>query len=485
MNLRSHRNEAGAPPPALDPWLWVALCAGATLRGWLLWLYSDLWGFGDETLHYVKGMLVSQYGTGLLGHWAPGYEVFLGALLPLSAPDPWAAKAVQVVLSVVTIGLVYGIARNAGGCRAGRVAAVLCALHPSLAAYSHYLYAETLYIALLCAAIWVLHRGGERSRRSELVAGGVLFGLAGLTRSVVLYFLPLWILWELVRGRRRRAAEAAIVLGCALVVVLPWTLRNLEKYDGFVLVDGTFGPTAWLATKELLFNQDLGFNDDRGGGGSPTCPNPRIAGPDPLPPIEEMIPPFLPPHPAVRDDLTFLVKKLRAAKEKATRDVVARQRCEFWEYLDFATSRPERLAWLAGWRFYSFWGPNSFLLRGIAIGQYPQHGPLARPWYPLWREVLVLSHILLGVAAILAFGRRRSPPVEWFAIFIGYYTVVHMFAVAYSRYRLPVMPLVIVLAALWLARPELPERGRRGALIYSLAAGFVGVCIWYVVARLP
>ena len=60
-----------------------------------------------------------------------------------------------------------------------------------------------------------------------------------------------------------------------------------------------------------------------------------------------------------------------------------------------------------------------------------------------------------------------------------------MLAVAYSRYRLPLMPFVFVASALWLADPRAPEGRARSALVATALLGFVGLCVHYVVARLP
>src|SRR5206468_10165252 len=73
---------------------------------------------------------------------------------------------------------------------------------------------------------------------------GLLFGLAALTRAAQVYFLPLLSLWlVLVHRERLRAALSAawIVPAVALLVILPWTVRNTRLHGGFVLIE-TNGP---------------------------------------------------------------------------------------------------------------------------------------------------------------------------------------------------------------------------------------------------
>jgi hypothetical protein len=60
-----------------------------------------------------------------------------------------------------------------------------------------------------------------------------------------------------------------------------------------------------------------------------------------------------------------------------------------------------------------------------------------------------------------------------------------MLAVAYSRYRLPLMPLVGVLAALWLAEPRAPEGRARRLGVGVALLGVLGLCAHYALVRLP
>ena len=125
-----------------------------------------------------------------------------------------------------------------------------------------YLYSETLFTTLLLASLWLLHRHPEGAGRRDCVLAGVLFGLAALTRSAALYFLPLWLAWLIWLEHRgdpasagRRAAvswrRALVVTSVALATVLPWTLRNAVSYRDFLLIGA--GVTASPSEKVQLF----------------------------------------------------------------------------------------------------------------------------------------------------------------------------------------------------------------------------------------
>jgi 4-amino-4-deoxy-L-arabinose transferase-like glycosyltransferase len=477
--------RAPAAPGVRDPWLWALLALGLGLRAGLLARYPQLRGMGDELVHYLMATFTSWFGPGVLGQWAPLYDGLLAGLFRLTGPDPLAARALQVVLSTATIAGVYALAAAAGSRRAARIAAALCAFDPSLIAFSHYLFSETLFLALLVAAACALFVGRTPRSRPRLVAAGLLFGLATLTRSVGLYFLPLWALVEALRGRRREAADALAVLALTLLVVLPWTLRNYQKYDAFLLVDATLGRTAYFAFGERFFSWDLGY-----AGTGPVRPlrDECATGPAPgapaLPPARDLRARLHPTLFGLTDEAGAELPVWRT-RRFAIGDLAAGQRCELAAALAFSGEHPGRIAAHAARRFYAFWGPNSFLLRSVYFGSYPD-GPLARDTYPLWKAGVVALHCAVVCGALLLLGRRRLPALAaWGALFVAYYTAIHMLAVAYSRYRLPLMPLLFVGCALWLADPRRPEGSGRRLAVGAGLAGLLALSAHYALVRLP
>lgn len=432
-------------------------------------------------------MLVSHFGLRAFGRWPPGYEALLGGTFALAGPDALAAKCVQLALSLGLVALVYALGRRAAGRRAGRIAAWLAALDPTFIAYTHYLFSETLFLTLLGAAMLAVAWDPEgRSGRARGLAGA-LFGLAGLTRSVALYFLPLWAAWEWLRGRRRRALHATGILAAALALVAPWTAWNAVRYRAFQLVDATLVDAAYFAFSEVPMNQDLGFAWLRPPRSRAPCPDVRNPHLEPLPPTRELEGLFPTPSDlrSVLPDRRALRRTIDAVRRYASLDDPALQRCELAAAWTFAREHPGLLTRQILWRFYDFWGPNSFLLRASHMGVYPD-GPLARGHYAAVKWLFVAGYLPLVAAAILAFGRRELPDFARFAgLFLAYYTAIHMLAVASSRYRLPVMPLVIVLASLWLADPRLPEGRGRGIGVGLALAGFAGLCAHYLITRLP
>lgn len=469
-----------------DPVIWGVLALAFGVRAAPVVAYPRIAIWNDESLHYVASAIAAHVDAPVLGHWPPAYELFLGAIFRLAGPWPVSARWLQVIVSTATVAFVYGIARAAGGRRSARIAALLCALYPSLIAYSHYLYSETLYSTLLTAALFVWVRSPEGPRRGELAAAGILFGLTALTRSLALYFLPVWLGWQWLRGRRREAGQAAVVLLFAVATVAPWTARNAVVMGAFVPIDTSLGRTAWWAYNESPYAADLGFNRlPEALGNRPACELPPRADGEPLPRAETLLALFPPESElGVRPEGRLAVHVERIRRE-AVADRVGLQSCEVAGALRFIRDHPGVALWRVLHRVYLFVGPNSFLLRSVQWDSYPD-GLLGRAAYPLVKAAVVSSYVALVVLALLGFAvyPDRSG-VARIALYASFTLALHALTVASSRYRLPLMPLLCVVAGSWLARPGWPRGAQRGGALVAGIAAFGAICVHYAATVLP
>jgi 4-amino-4-deoxy-L-arabinose transferase-like glycosyltransferase len=195
-------------------------------------------------------------GTGQRFGRAPGYP----ALLALFRPDPHldaaprAIQFAQAALLALGVLLIAAIARAAAGDSAALIAAWLAALYPPLIWIPAYVLSESLYLPLALGCTVLL----ARERRGDIIAAGVLAGIAILVRPAMLLFVPLAAVWLV---RRRHVPLAAIFVAVTICTVLPWTIRNMRTYDRFVLVASEGGVTFWTGNHPLARGEgDLAAN---------------------------------------------------------------------------------------------------------------------------------------------------------------------------------------------------------------------------------
>jgi 4-amino-4-deoxy-L-arabinose transferase-like glycosyltransferase len=251
------------------PWFILAAAAvGLAARlafGLLYWVDKPLTHDEREYLALARSVAAGRGFTYPPGHEtgtaqqfgrAPGYPLFLAAV---GVPDqdvastPVRVKVAQAFVGAAVVWLIGLIAGRALGSRGGIAAAAIAAVYPPLVWMCAYVLSETLFSLAALGTALVLDLAMQRARTHRgggagTVVAGLLAGTATLVRPVMLFFLPLALLWML---RRRRPALAIAFLVAALAVVLPWTARNYRVYDRFVLVASEGGVTFWTGNHPL------------------------------------------------------------------------------------------------------------------------------------------------------------------------------------------------------------------------------------------
>lgn len=243
---------------ARDRWLWLALTCGAVLRVATFYLAPHTGLHGDEREYYAAAAVLAD-GRGLsfvdASLWVrpPLYILLLGGLFRLFGPALFPVWIVQTALGLVSLVLTYLLARlTFPEPRASRYATLLAALYLPFAVYARLLLTETLTIALLLGALVSLQWWARERTPLALAIAGAGLGLASLTRGLMFVFvlvLPCWLLAVTRKGRDLRTGSRAsvIVVGVALALIAPWTLRNAVSYHRFIPVETTGGYNFWLS----------------------------------------------------------------------------------------------------------------------------------------------------------------------------------------------------------------------------------------------
>jgi 4-amino-4-deoxy-L-arabinose transferase-like glycosyltransferase len=402
-------------------------------------LATNVWqgrGF-TQTLPGEPATSVQQFGR------APLYPLVLAPLtsldadlsngrLPSDVPD--AVKIAQSAAGALTVWLIASIARRMAGPRAAMAAALGAAVYPPLVWICAYALSEALYTSLALAAVWWLgrvtdgadsnvapHAGPlavrlrpgsvgqareERGNALAVVIAGLLAGLAALTRPAMLFFLPIaacLLVWRATSARprswRRGLGQATLLCVAALLVIAPWTLRNVSTYGRVVLIASEGGVTFWTGNhREARGEGDLAAN----------------------------------PH------LKALNAAFRAAHPGLTEEAL--EPLYYREALGFIAEDPMR--WLG------------LLARKLWYTIVPL-GPSYRLHSPLYFYASVLSYGLVLLLALRAIPRisAQSPPWSLLALAASAVLTCVVF-LPQERFRIPVIDPTLIVAASALATPR-------------------------------
>jgi len=378
----------------------------------------------------------------------PLYMWFVGGVAWLFGRDPMRVRLIQVFLSGLSPMLVYLIGDRVFGRRIGIIAGLMTALFWTLVYYSVVLVdaavTTALYLLLLCLLVRL---DDERWWKWPLC--GMVLAIGALSRPSILAFAPLLALivlliaWRRIpvraslSGERRRswvdfrpvgARIALLALGCILVIA-PVTARNRIVGKEWVLIGAYGGQNLWIAN------------------------SPRSDGKNVPILMEDGVPKVSPVEP--NDIWTSISLGNRIARYYAEQAMGRRLR--FGE-IDAYFGRIGR-----EWILHH---PGEFLIKTLKrfcfflnAHEYPNEADIY--WFrEASRLIKCLSYVHFGVVCPLAVfglalavgGRNRTAPLAYTTGMLASLWLPGLFFVINARFRIVIVPLLILFAAYGLVR---------------------------------
>ncbi len=397
------------PPSQLPRIVLALLLAGLGLRiGFSLFLKPQSYQ-PDEGVYITLARDFLHFGVYGMGgiptaDKPPVVSLGLAGVFSVFGERLWAARLLNSLLSILSAWLLYEYGVLLFGRAVGTAAGAIAALYPFFIYWSGILMSETAAIFFVVSGLYLTQRVFKsRGRPGEEWLAGLCWGLAVLTRAQNLWcwaVLVAWIIFDRLRGRTRFP-----FLGFVLPVVLlasAWMHRN-HRILGAWTMDTHSGYTMIIRT--MFYDED---NVDTG-----------IA--------------------------AAALAKQDFYSEALSLSVAARDKFFFGKAVEFIRANLFLYVrhcfgnFVQYWRFYPRVDkqvgvtPESFLF--FSRNLFVVISLLTEPWL-----------IVLGAAG-LYFGLREGRQVALPALYILCNTAIHSLVIAQMRYRIPVMPLVIIFAA--------------------------------------
>jgi len=307
--------------------------------------------------------------TGVYTHWS--------ALILL---------AINSVFSALTCIPIFLIAKRCFSEKVALWTTWMWAVLPSVMYWSTRWVWETSLAALLLALIfWLALKLEDLDGVQPWIAFGLLWGVAALTNSSLLSFLPASGLWASYRRSRKGKSSLGGVALASLffaAMIAPWLVRNYEAFHRFIFIRSNFGAELRL-------------------GNGPGADGTWMSWVHPSQNVVEM-------------------RRYQQLGEIGY--VAARKR----EALDFIRADYGRFAWISIKRFIYYWGglPRSSEIPALA---------------PFKNSVFLASSVLAfwGLGHAL---RKRQPGAWLFLWLILTYPTIYYFVFPHPRYRHPIEP---------------------------------------------
>ena len=356
----------------------------------------------------------------------PGYPLFLAAVYKTFGAGYVIPRVVQMLIGMASIVLLFALVRRLFDDATALVAAGLMATYWVFVYFEGEFLEPVLSVPLLIAFVFSLLAWRESPSPRKAVTAGVLLGLLALVRPNALVLIPLVAIWIYWMGRSVPCSVPAwraigLLVTGAVVVIVPVTIRNIVVGGEFVLISSNAGINL------LIGNSARADGEVRGT----------------IPGIGTLDTSF---------DYPYIVQRVQQMEGRTM------THAEVGRYLAARALRemaedPSRTARLMLRKTLLFWGPDEVADNKV-IAFDRSHSTVLRG-LPLSFAV-VFSLGIVGV--VLAWRRRhgaRKPQAVTSGVVLLLGVVIvwfssHLPIAVTARYRVPVIPFLIVFAAFFL-----------------------------------
>ncbi len=237
--------------PSTTAWLCFVLGVGVVLR--LLWvgIYPAMPASDGATYLRLAEKLSrgEPYGgTGWRAYWPPGYPFLLTPLVSLFGASRSMIIGLNLFLFVATLFVVYSLGRALGGELTGRLAAAILSVWPNHIAMTAVPAKEYAFIFIVAIGFMLLYARPNPPHWRICLAGAFL-GFGCLIQPGLILLPTAFVISDLLSGRTLRTTSIRVVLVVVsmLLVIAPWTIRNYQVFDQFVLISTNGGDVFYRA----------------------------------------------------------------------------------------------------------------------------------------------------------------------------------------------------------------------------------------------
>jgi 4-amino-4-deoxy-L-arabinose transferase-like glycosyltransferase len=414
MNLRRSDSDSR--------WLlWVIIGAGLLVR--LLLLYTTretgLMIVDEQHYHTLAVNLLHGYGFA----WEPGrltsmrpplFPAFMATVWSITGTESVIVmRLAQMIVSLATVYLVYQVGFLVFDRRVALFAAAGLAIYPTMLAFNAFLLTEVSFTFFLTLLVYSVLRFIRTEKAWLALAAGVILGSAALTRSVMWLF-PLLLcpfIYFALRGTvRRRLAMAALVLIGYAVVITPWAIRNTRLQGVFTVVDTLGGVTLRMGNYAYT-------------------------------PVDRAWDPMtLSGDNSVAEDL------MAENRDSAMWSEGHREKWLMRRALEYMLENPVETLRRSVIKFASFWGLERTVIAGWEQRLYEP------PRLVMLLGTIIIPLVYVTVVLLACFGFFFAPPNDrrdlmFVLLLIGFLAGMHSLTFGHERYRLPLVPLLLLFAA--------------------------------------
>ena len=361
-------------------------------------LYHDIWAQNIAGGNWIGSKVFFR---------APFYAYFLAIVYKIFGHDYIIPRLIQHLIGSFSCILVYFLAKRLFNRKVATVAGLIAATYGMFFYFENELLLDSFLVLFDLLLILFLLKTMDNPKFLRWLACGIILGVSAITRPNILFFIPfvwLWIFLSFVKERKLKEVLifcVTFLLGSALVI-FPVTLRNYVVGKDFVLIASQGGINFYIGNNKnsdgmsaIFYKEDWQYHD-----------------------FQEM------------------------AEKKLKRSLKPSEISNFYykKGIDFMLNQPQKAFKLQVKKLYLFW--NKFeISNNQDIYFFRRYSSLIR--------ILPLGFWLIGplglVGMVLSSRKWKNTLLPMLFVFSYMLTVIMFFVTA--RFRLPVIPFLIIFSS--------------------------------------
>ena len=370
---------------------------------------------------------------------APLYPYFLALTYKIFGHNYFIPRLIQFLIGSLSCVLVYLVGRKVFNKRTAIIAGVMASLYGVLIYFEGELLIPVLEVFFDLLLILACIRAKEKPSYKRWFICGMLLGLSALARPNILLVGVAFFFWIILKlknnGKTKLTntlrSKSLLYAGClalgAILIVSPVTLRNYLKGHDFVLIASQGGMNFYIG------------NNPQSDGVSAILPGGRTTW------------------------WGSYEDAIRIAEKTTGKTLKPSEVSRFWymEGLRFATTRPLSFLKLMLKKFILFWNGNE-LSNNKDFYFFARSAPILK--LLIWRFIIYFPFGLIAplalVGVILSHKEKRDVVILEIFLFVYMLSVIFFFITA--RYRVPILPILILFSAYtlnWLYSTIKQKRG--------------------------
>jgi tetratricopeptide (TPR) repeat protein len=184
---------------------------------------------------------------------APLYAYFLGLIYSITGSSLITVKIIQHFIGSFTSAFIFLFTDRFFGRRIAIMAGIIAAFNWVFIYFEDELLLDSLLAPMMIAILWLLIRAYKKPSFSRFLSAGLILGLASITRPNFLILLPAIFIWFIFIFHKQYKniliRYLGVLIGCFLII-LPVTIRNAVVGDDFVLIASQGGINFYIGNNE-------------------------------------------------------------------------------------------------------------------------------------------------------------------------------------------------------------------------------------------